>query len=102
MTIRRFKISSKAKRVYDSLIKEHKFEGILRTIIDYVSKNKKKLYTKQHGYLPLQHDMGKAQVDFKDCLLINPQIKIVSRDRATTYTKAISEAYFRYPISGML
>lgn len=53
-----------AKRVYDRLIEEHKFGGSLRTVTDYVCKKKKELYTKQQGYLPLQHDMGEAQVDF--------------------------------------
>jgi transposase len=40
---------------------------------------------------PIDLINSRNTVDFKDWLLTNPQIKIVSRDRATTYTKAISE-----------
>jgi transposase len=55
-----------AKRVYDRLVEEYgeSFNCSYRTIAGYVSNKKKEIYSKEPGYLPLEHIPGEAQVDF--------------------------------------
>lgn len=55
-----------AKRVYERLKEKYgsNFNASYRTIANYVGEQKKKLFNKQKGFIPLQHIFGEAQVDF--------------------------------------
>lgn len=54
-----------AKRIYDLLVKEHKFKGSDRSVRDYVSKRKRELLEEnEDAALPLEAKPGAAQVDF--------------------------------------
>jgi transposase len=55
-----------AKRIYQRLLKEYpdSFNCSYRTVAAYVAKSKPEIYSKQPGYLPLEHLPGEAQGDF--------------------------------------
>lgn len=58
-----------AKRIYDRLCAEQGFTGSYSSVRRYVSKRKGELHTERNaGYLPLEHPMGHAQVDFGEFL----------------------------------
>jgi len=55
-----------ARRVFVRLTEKYgsDFDISYRTIVTYVGEQKKKIFHKEKGYIPLQHIYGEAQVDF--------------------------------------
>jgi len=56
-----------AKRVIDRLVELHGEDGFdcsYRTVAGYVAEVKSKIYGERGCYLPLEHRVGEAQVDF--------------------------------------
>lgn len=61
-----------ARRVYDRLKEIHGdfFGCSYRTVAAYVKMKKGKIYTREDGFLPLQHKPGEGQVDFGEAEFI--------------------------------
>ena len=60
-----------ARRVYQRLRDEAEgFDCSYRTVCNYVGEVRRCIYQARHGYLPLQHLPGEAQIDFGEADLI--------------------------------
>jgi transposase len=57
-----------ARRIYHRLVEKYSedFNCSYRTVAGYVARRKKEIYSKQEGYLPLEHQPGETQGDFGD------------------------------------
>ena len=53
-----------ARRVYDRLRKEMNCTASYRTIAAYVTQKRQELFGNQAAFIPLEHPVGEAQVDF--------------------------------------
>jgi len=66
-----------SKRIFNKLKQKYnnEFNISYRTVARYVSLKKKALHQESHGYIPLEHPAGEAQVDFGRAVFLENSIR---------------------------
>lgn len=57
-----------ATRIYNRLKQEHNFTGCSRCVMEYVRKKKAELTKQATGYIPIDHPLGEAQMDWGEMM----------------------------------
>ncbi|QHZ55913.1 IS21 family transposase [Brevibacillus sp. NSP2.1] len=86
-----------AKRIFDRLRDEYRFEGGRRTVEEYVAKRRKELKLERaESYERLEHPGGEAQVDFGTAYVGQPG-QLVER-KVLIMSFSFSNAAFAFPV----